>query len=463
LQIFKVELMKMSEVGRGVFPLMQSGDIKLPLRSTASRLVLILLVAAPGVLLGFQVMRIAQAARFGSRLDASDLRRAIALDPGNADYDHQLGLVYAYSFDQADLSEAVRQLRKATELNPRKAQYWSDLAEVCDSINDTACADHALQQALALAPATPRFEWKAANHYLHRDHTAEALRRFRRLLTLDETYAQPVFQLCLRAVGDPQTILHDVMPGGAQTRLKLAYLKVASLQGRFEFAGQLWNQVSSEGLAGNFADVRPYLESLFVAGEIQQAALVWRQLEHAGVIPGGTGGDVENLVYNGHFAHTPLGTGFDWRTGNTPYLETDFNDSSAYRGSRCLRLDYAAGRNLESEPVYEFVPVAPGQAYRLQAEVRSENITSDSGPRLRVTDPDCPSCLNVSTQTTVGTTKWHELSLDFAAGAHTQMVRLSVWRARSWTFPMEISGSFWLDDVSITPVNLAPRETASTN
>jgi hypothetical protein len=442
---------------RGLFRLMQSGDIIFPLRSTASRLVLILLVVTPGVLLGFQVVRIAQAAGFGNRLDVPHLRHAIALDPGNADYDHQLGLIYAYSFDQADLPEAVRYLRRATELNPLKAQYWSDLAEVCDTINDATCADHALKRALMLSPATPRFEWKAANHYLQTGRTDEALKQFRRLLTLDETYAHPVFQLSLRAVGDPQTILNDVMPAGTQTRLKLACLVDASARHYIDFADQIWKQVLSEGTAFKFAEVRPYLENLFSAGDIQQATLVWCQLERAGVVPVNTGGDDQNLVYNGRFDHAPLGTGFDWRTSDTPYVETDFNDSSAYRGSRCLRVDYAAGRTLESEPVYELVPVVPRQSYRLRAEIRSENINSDSGPRLRVMDPKCPSCLNVSTTTTVGTTNWHELALAFTVPSHTQVVRLSVWRARSWTFPMEISGSFWLDDVSITPIDLAPR------
>jgi hypothetical protein len=442
--------------------LLHCEEIIVPLRSSASRLVLVMLVVAPGVLLGFKAVQVAQAARFGNSFAVSDLRRAIALDPGNADYDHQLGLIYAYSFDQADLPEAVRYLRRATELNPLKAQYWSDLAEVCDTINDATCADHALQRALMLSPATPRFEWKAANHYMQTGRTDEALMHFRRVLTLDETYAHPVFQLSLRAVGDPQTILNDVMPAGTQTRLELACLVDASTQHCIDFADQLWKQIFSEGVAFKFADVRLYLENLFAAGEIKQAALVWRQLGQAGVIPGGASGDVVNLVYNGQFAHTPLGAGFDWRTDNAPYVETDFNDSSAYRGSRCLRVDYAAGRTLESEPVYELVAVVPRQSYRLRAEIRSENITSDSGPRLRVMDPKCPSCLNVSTPTTVGTTNWHELALAFTVPSHTQVVRLSVWRARSWTFPMEISGSFWLDDVSITPIDLAPRETAAT-
>jgi hypothetical protein len=448
---------------RVLFHLMHGGNINLPLRSMASRLALILLVAVPGILLACQATRIAMAARFGSRFDVSDLRRAIVLDPGNADYHHQLGLVYAYSFSQASLADAVRCLRQATELNPRKARYWSDLAEVCDTIDDTPCANQAVEHALQLSPATPRFEWKAANHYLQTGHTAEALKHFRRLLALDDAYAQPVFQLCLRAVDNPQTILHEVIPPGSQSRLKLVFLAVVSGQGDTAFASQVWKQISSEGLACKFADARPYVENLCAAGDMQQAALVWGQLEQAGVIPGLADGGTENLVYNGRFDHAPLGAGFDWRASDTPHVETDFRDPSAYRGSRCLRVDYAAGRNLESEPVYELVPVAAGQNYRLRAEVRSENITSDSGPRLRVTDPHCPACLNIATETTVGTTPWHELTLDFTVPSHTQVIRLSVWRARSWTFPMEISGSFWLDDVSIAPLTSPPRETARSN
>jgi hypothetical protein len=181
------------------------------------------------------------------------------------------------------------------------------------------------------------------------------------------------------------------------------------------------------------------------------------------VIPNSTDGETGNLVYNGRFNHLPLDAGFDWRDPNTQYVETDFQDPYGERDSTCLRVDYAAGKNLESEPVYEFVPVMPNHSYRLQADVRTDSVTSDSGPRLRVLDPVCPECLNVSTETTVGTTPWHQLTLDFTTGAQTRLVRLSVWRIRSRTFPMEISGSFWLDNVSITPLSTRPNEVASRN
>jgi hypothetical protein len=169
-------------------------------------------------------------------------------------------------------------------------------------------------------------------------------------------------------------------------------------------------------------------------------------------------GEPDNLIFNGDFEQVPLNAGFDWRTREVPYLSLAFPDSGAYRGSRCLRLDFTVGRNDESEAVYQFVPVVPYQGYSLTAYARSNNITSDSGPRLRVLDPACPACLDVSSETTVGTTPWHPVSLKFSTGDHAQVVRVSVWRPRSRTFPTAITGTFWLDTVSLERLDLEKSE-----
>jgi hypothetical protein len=133
----------------------------------------------------------------------------------------------------------------------------------------------------------------------------------------------------------------------------------------------------------------------------------------------------------------------------SPYASVDFADASPYAGAQCLRVDFPVGQNDDFEPVYQIVPAAPNQSYSLSAYVRSSEITSDSGPRLRVIDEDCPACLNAETDSTVGSTPWHSVKLDFTAGPQTKALRVSVWRPRSRVFPMEISGSFWLDAVSI--------------
>jgi len=130
-------------------------------------------------------------------------------------------------------------------------------------------------------------------------------------------------------------------------------------------------------------------------------------------------------------------------------VSIDFFDKDAYRGTHCFRLAFTLKQNEDYESVIEFVPVLPGQSYAVTAYVRSRDITSDSGPRLRVLDPVRPSELDTSTDGTIGTTPWHQLKVTFTTGAETHAVRLSIFRPRSRAFPFEISGDFWLDEVRL--------------
>jgi len=202
-----------------------------------------------------------------------------------------------------------------------------------------------------------------------------------------------------------------------------------------------------------FPQAQPFLDHLLSSGRIQEAQSVWQDLIRLGVVEKPPDPDPANLVFNGSFERSPLSAGFDWRLEPGPHVFTDFSDPSAYQGARCLRVDFTVGRNEEYEPVYQTVPVVPGQTYLLTAYVRSKDVTSDSGPRLRVLDPLHPESLDASSETTVGTATWHPLNLKFQAGMQTHFVRLSVWRPRSRSFPSEISGVFWVDAVSLKPAH----------
>ena len=143
------------------------------------------------------------------------------------------------------------------------------------------------------------------------------------------------------------------------------------------------------------------------------------------------------------------------------YLWVDFSAPAAYHGAHCLRIDFTVNRNDEYEPVSQIVAVLPSHSYRLEAYVRSEDITSDTGPSLRVTDTQQPSFSDAISETTVGTTPWHPVRLDFSTGTETQAVRLSIWRPHGRTFPTEISGTFWLDAVSLKDTGPAAQESAA--
>jgi len=150
-----------------------------------------------------------------------------------------------------------------------------------------------------------------------------------------------------------------------------------------------------------------------------------------------------------------LKAGFDWRTSPTTYLVVDFSAPGAYHGAHCLRVDFTVSRNDEYEPVYQIVPVLPHHAYSLEAFVRSQDIASDTGPCLRVRDTQPGGFPDAVSETTVGTTPWHPVRLSFSTGPQTRAVQLSFWRPRSRVFPTEISGTCWLDAVSLRSTDSA--------
>ena len=439
-------------------PLLSPNTNEVPLRSRRRSGLFLSLVALVVLVGTAEAIKIATVAALAKSTEISQVRKGLAWDPNNPELHYRLSLLYGYSFGQLSLAEWVREARRATDLSPYKFAYWLNLASACESIGDSACAEQALQRALALSPMKPLVWWTAGNYFLRTDRPEAALQYFKHLLELSPDYAGPTFRLGLRAWADPKVIFENVLAGGKDPRLALAFADFMSANNDFETAHQAWTQVASRGSPFPFVSIQPYLERLLSRGRYQEAWGVWQDLERMQIIKTPSGAEEGNLVFNGGFEQPPLQAGFDWRSPPAPYVSVDFADPSAYQGAHCLRVDFTVGQNAEFEPVYQVLPVAPNRAYMLMAYVRTKDITSDSGPRLRVLDPACPSCLNASTETMVGTTPWHLVTLKFSAGIQTQALRLSVWRPRSRTFPMEITGSFWLDGVSIRALGLVGKE-----
>ncbi|MGO8788161.1 MAG: hypothetical protein ACLQVL_12375 [Terriglobia bacterium] len=420
-----------------------------------------LVVGAAAVFLVGEALHTAVVSVLGESGETATLEKAIALDPSNPELHHRLGMVLCDSLAEADRAEGLKHLHRAIELNPYAARYWSDLSFVCELDGDTACATQGVERAVKLSPATPELHWVAANTFLRAGQTDAAMAEFRRLLELDPSYAPATFHLCLGSLDDPDLILKKVLPPGKDPRLKLDYLNFLLANSMADKAHQVWMEAVKAGTSFPLTLASPYIEQLLALGRFEEAQEAWRDLERLGVISNPGAGTENNLVFNGDFEQTPLGVGFDWRNQPGPYLALDFSDAPAHSGKYCLRIDFTVSRNEESTPLYQYVPVVSEQTYLLTAYVRSQNITSDSGPRLRITDPVHQRGLNMMSESTIGTTPWHPITLRFCTGADTKIVQIAVTRIRSRAFPTEITGSFWLDTVALSPLGPAMGNTCT--
>jgi hypothetical protein len=379
------------------------------------------------------------------------LVRAIRLDPSHPALHFRLGVLQLFSLEKADSAMAIDHLRKAAELSPNSGPYWLGLAAALEGRGETRAAQDAFHHALERRPMSPDYWWRAGNFYLRAGQNEAAWNHFRRVLELSPTRSEPVFRLCLRAAGDFRVVSKNVMPLDASPGLVLAYVDFLRRCGEFDDASKMWQQLESKALKTRitFSTVRPYIDGLIAGNRVDEAISVWRDLLKWQVIASPTASSPDNAVFNGDFEQAPLNAGFDWRLTQMPFVLTDLQAPAAFHGAKSARVDFTVKHNEEYEILYELVPVEPCREYRLEAFVRSEGITSDSGPRLRIVDAESPERLNISTPPVLGTTDWHPVGLTFSAGRDTRLVRLAVWRARSRVFPTEISGRFWLDAVSL--------------
>jgi tetratricopeptide (TPR) repeat protein len=421
-------------------------------------------------LLAREILRVASDAQLGTSANPIQLRQALIREPDNPELHHELGMALLSHFvapfsigmqPDARPAEIIAELRSATELSPQNPFFWADLGSACETLGDGVCADRAFERALKFDAMNPTPYWLAGNHYLRGERHDAALSAFRQLLALDPGFALPTFRVCLRALSNPAVIFKELLPPQSDPGLKLAFLNTLVGLGHTEGSYQLWAEAIASAPHFPFALAEPFLEGLLSQGQIGEANRVWQDLGKMGVVNPPSVQDEDNLVFNGGFEQIPLNAGFDWHYRETPYVTLDFADTSAYQGAHCLRIDFTVPRNEEYEPVYELVAVAPMHSYVLRAYVKSNSITSESGPCLRVLDPNCPACLDASSEGGVGATPWHPLSLRFSTQASTQLVRVSVWRPLGRTYPMEISGSFWLDQVSVRSMDSGPAARSS--
>jgi tetratricopeptide (TPR) repeat protein len=423
------------------------------LRSSWRVALFLIPILALSASLAWEVIRVARVTTEIDKLSIIDVQRALSQDPGNTDLIHHLGLVYSLNPTDLNLSEAVKYLRMAVELNPRHWDFWADLGATCDFVGNTTCSDEAFERARVLNPMTPSLQWMVGNHYLLTDREEKAFLYFRALLALDPEYIDPTFRLCMRATRDPEAIYTEVVPHGRDASVRFAFLIFLCSINDYDNAMRIWGQmIAGPDHSPNIALAKPFLDFLIDHNQMQNASVIWNDLQHAGVVPPASNSQSDNLLYDGGFERASLNTGFDWRVNDSPYLVFDFSDPSAYKGAKCVRIEFAVGQNGDDDLLNQVVMVKPSTPYQLTAYVRSESLTSGSGPRLRVAELDCGNCPLRTSDPTLGTTPWHPIDVAFLTGPQTQAVRVSFWRPQDEMYSRDITGTVWLDDVTLRAV-----------
>ena len=379
-----------------------------------------------------------RAESLASHLEADSLKAATVLEPGNADYAHDLGW---YLVRAQGAQSGTPYLLQAVNLNPFVSRYWLDLANAYYVSGDVPAEQQAIEHAISSDPHTPQTAWEAANFYLTQGRVDDALKQFRVVLENISDPLTPAFQLCWRATQDINTVL-DITPKKPAALLEL--LHVMTSNQRPEEAKAVWQRVVLLHLWVDPKQVAPWIRFLVVQGRPEDAATVWQQL---------TDIDPElreyssegNLVLNGGFEHDLLDGGFDWQFPTSPEVNFALDTTQLYGGTRSLRVTFP-GWPVRDTGMLQWVVVKADRTYSLSAYVRSEELLTSSGPRFEIIDGLTQKRLFLSDDI-LGSNSWMKIGRDFHTGPQTRLIVLRVVREPA---DSAIKGQLWIDNVSVT-------------
>jgi hypothetical protein len=383
---------------------------------------------------------------FKDRPSEEILLRTLKVTPLNPDPFYGLGLLHQWDIRNIDLKKSSTYLCLAIERNPLEQIYWINLAKALQRIGEWEASERALDNAVYVFPTSLRGRWVTGTLLLQQGLLEKARPHFSYLLTHYPEQSHLVYDVWLKVVDDPESLLETLVPRSpASLSRYLSYLyETADSQS----VRRVWEKTRTLGYQMDQRDTLRHIEFLISHGELREAFEIWKaRLEEEGLSISADG----NLITNGGFEKEKiLGGGFDWKIGSAPGAGVSFDSSVALEGRRSLRITFDGKENIDFHHVSQVVALKPNTEYLLRASMKTKAVTTKSGPKIEVYGIG-PNFYG-SSESLTGDNEWKELSIVFRTPDQSPGGVVRVRREKTDKFDRFISGMAWIDNIHLTEV-----------
>ncbi len=399
----------------------------------------------------------ALASHYAASSNPENWERAARIEPDNPETWYRLGRYRQLDFDNADIPLAISDYQRAIQLNPRSPYYKLDLAGALEMAGNNGEADSYFRAAQAAYPISAEVSWKYGNFLLRQDRMSEAYAEIHRAVMVEPRLIPLAVSRVWHSDPNIHLLLDQVLPDTAEAFSQaLAFLTDAKDP---TAALEAWHRLLAIDPHTDMKLVYQLTDMLVAQEKFDEAGTVWRQAvgRDTGSAPAYAG---NSLVYDGGFEKDMSGGGFGWQQTDTKGADFDFDMDVKHSGSRSARLIFDGTENLSYQGLFQIVLVSPDTRYRFQGFLRSDEISTESGMRFEIVDPNDPQHLDVVTPNETGTLPWTLEQIDFTTGPHTHLIRIQLARKPSERLDNKLSGTVWVDDVTIVPggaSNEAPK------
>ena len=413
---------------------------------SAPRLLLLAASVACAGLLSAAAIRRAVAAHWEGTRDPAKWAKAARLEPTNATYWARIGLYEQWDFSHGNLNQAIADFTKATQLDPRSARLWMALADAYEEAGEIAKAREAYQRAEFAHPVSAQVAWRFGSFLLRQGEVTQAAEHVRQALADQPGLASSAVSQFWKSGAGASVILNGVLPPQSEEYFAAIHFFLSQQQDDAALAA--WAKLMQLGKPVQLDRGLELVDDLIEQNRMNDAERVWEQAltasgRSAEVIRGGS------LIFDGGFDYRLTNGGFGWRQTPIPGTAFDLVSDVTHGSPQSARVVFNGHHNVNYANLSQFVAVEPGARYRFSAFMRTEDISTDSGPQFQITGCASPYPTIAQTPAMTGTNRWTEVQTEFTTGAQTDCVRVVLRRQPSQLFSNRIRGMVWVDDVRL--------------
>ena len=165
-----------------------------------------------------------------------------------------------------------------------------------------------------------------------------------------------------------------------------------------------------------------------------------------------------SVLWDPSFESDLIGYSFSWRF--QPLVQgvsIGLDRSEKVSGNQSLRLSFDGRHNPNLEAACTIGIVQPAATYQFSAWIKTANVTTENGVGFRILSADNDSAPVLNTREFHGTNSWTSVTETWTASPRTHRVEVCVVRDPSDNPEVRISGTAWVDDVTLVPLPLEHR------
>ena len=366
--------------------------------------------------------------------------KALTAMPGRGEYEARLAALVADENPQ----RADEALRRAVALDPLDAQSWIELGLRAEGNGDDAGAEQCLRRA---ADADVRYlpRWTLANYYFRRNDSERFWYWAKAAAQMAYGDPMPLFRLCGRIEEDGKLIERLEIRDPDARADYVAYLLGEK---RVDLIGPAVGLMLDENRRADVPLLLTACDGLIAAQRTDEAVEVWNGLGRAGRIPFAELAPARGAVLtNGTFAVSPTSRGFDWRLPTAAGIAAAREEDPVG-----LRLTFS-GRQAENvEALAQYAPAQESTQYVLKFRYRTSGIGAGTGLGWRISDL---SGASLGAGGSLSSEAETEDQVAFRTPAGCSMVRLGLEYRRS-SGTTRIEGLVILRNVRLEPAAQPP-------